>query len=264
MGRRRVFISHAFASVGQYAALLDRLSAHNYDVYNHSIPFWNPVDACGQELAAAIERKMRGCHVVLVLVTPGIHNSAWIEYEMRLAQAFGKRVIGVWPHGDKGQPIPQLLDQQLSRMVGWNGPALIKAIEGEHPADTRVFDIAEIEDKKRIVRYLVSGASIGVLVLIGTRDLWMQWLNRALKPKGISLRLEEVPDGPGVVGPALIGSAVGLVAAAFTGKPRENMAPMMLVGGAIGAGVGVVASYRLHVLRSSGAQVIDVAFEPEE
>ena len=129
MGRRRIFISHAFKHVADYAGLLDRLSAHECEFYNHSIPFWNPIDAQGQGLAQTIDRKLRGCDAVLVLVTPGIHNSAWIEYEMRLAQLYGKRVIGVWRHGEKGKvPIPASLDDQLYRMVGWNGPSLILSL----------------------------------------------------------------------------------------------------------------------------------------
>ena len=135
MGRRRIFISHAFEHVVDYAGLLGRFTAHGYEVYNHSIPFWNPVDAEGQELARVIDRKIRGCDTVLVLVTPGIHKSAWIEYEMQLAQHYGKRVIGVWRHGEKDSvPIPGLLDEQLYRMVGWNGPALIRAKPVQHSA----------------------------------------------------------------------------------------------------------------------------------
>lgn len=262
MGRRRIFISHAFEHVADYAGLLGRFDAHGYEVHNHSIPFWNPVDAQGRELAEVIDRKIRGCDAVLVLVTPGIHKSTWIQYEMQLAQFYGKRVIGVWRHGEKGSvPIPGLLDEQLYRMVGWNGPALMRAIEGDYPADSRVFDIAEVEDRKRLVRMLVSGVSIAALVLIGTRDVWMAWLNNALASRGVSLALEPVPDGPGIVGPAFVGALVGGLVAALTDRPNKNAASYMLAGGAIGAGFGVVSSYRLLVSRHAGAQVIDVTFE---
>ena len=265
MGRRRIFISHAFKHVADYAGLLGRFEAYGYDVYNHSIPFWSPVDAEGRELAEVIDRKIRGCDAVLALVTPDIHKSDWIEYEMQLAQRYGKRVIGVWRHGEMGSvPIPGLLDEQLYRMVGWNGPALIRAIEGDYPADTRVFDIAEEADRERLARLLVSGVSIAALVLIGTRNVWMGWLNKAMSSRGVSVSLEPVPDGPGVAGPAFLGTLLGGLLAVLTDRPDRNAAPFMLAGGAIGAGIGVVSSYRLHVSRRAATQVIDVAFESAE
>lgn len=265
MGRRRIFISHAFKHVADYASLLGRFDAYGYEVYNHSIPFWDPVDARGRELAQVIEQKIRGCDTVMVLVTQGIHNSEWIKYEMQLAKRYGKRVVGVWRHGEKGSiPIPDLLDEQLYRMVGWNGPALIRAIEGEYPPDVRVFDIAEVADRERLARMLVSGASLAALVLIGAKDVWMGWLNSALRPRGLSVVLEPLPTGPGVTGPALLGALLGGLLSAFTENPQKNATTFALAGGAIGAGIGVVSSYRLRITRSSATQVIDVTFEAAE
>ena len=264
VGRRRIFISHAFRRVGDYAALLNRLSVHNYDIYNHSIPYWNPADAEARELAEAIDRKMRGCDAVLVLVTPGIHKSTWIDYELKLARHYDKRVIGVWRHGEKTTvPIPEVLDKQVYRMVGWNGPVLIRAIEGDYPADTRVFDIAEVVDKERLARNLIAGASIGLLVLIGTRDTWMRWLNRRLASSGITLRLEPVPDGPGVAGPAIMGGLLGALLSALTKKPSTNVVAMTAAGAAVGGSIGLVTSYRMHITRSSTTRVIGVSFETD-
>ena len=261
--RRRIFISHAFRHVADYAGVLERLRAHNYDIYNHSIPFWNPVDAEGRELASVIAQKIRGCDVIIVLVTPGIQHSAWIKYELELARHYRKRVVGVWRHGEAQKvPLPEVLDEQVYRMVGWHGPALIRAIEGKYPADARVFDIAEVEDRERLVRNIVSGMSLGVLVLIGTRHAWIPWLDQQLARHGVRVQLEPIPNGPGVVGPSMFGAVLGAIASALTKDPESNFGPFVMAGAAIGASAGLVMSYRLTVDYGHRHQTIDVWFEP--
>jgi hypothetical protein len=64
-------------------------------------------------------------------VSPLTKQSPWVNWEIEYAAKLGKRIVGVWQHGDNECDIPDALKEYADAMVGWNGEAIIDAINGK-------------------------------------------------------------------------------------------------------------------------------------
>nr|VFJ88371.1 MAG: MTH538 TIR-like domain (DUF1863) [Candidatus Kentron sp. H]VFJ93530.1 MAG: MTH538 TIR-like domain (DUF1863) [Candidatus Kentron sp. H]VFJ94861.1 MAG: MTH538 TIR-like domain (DUF1863) [Candidatus Kentron sp. H] len=51
-----------------------------------------------------------------------------MNWEIEYAQKQGKRIVGVWAHGEKGCDIPEALDEYHDAIVGWTGNRLAPRI----------------------------------------------------------------------------------------------------------------------------------------
>jgi hypothetical protein len=64
-------------------------------------------------------------------VSPQTKNSDWVNWEIEYAAKQGKRIVGVWQHGDMSCDLPTALEEYADAVVGWNGDAIIDAINGK-------------------------------------------------------------------------------------------------------------------------------------
>lgn len=69
--------------------------------------------------------------VFICYVSPQTKNSAWVNWEIEYAAKQGKRIIGVWEHGEKECDLPTSLSEYADAIVGWNGDSIIDAINGK-------------------------------------------------------------------------------------------------------------------------------------
>jgi hypothetical protein len=68
----------------------------------------------------------------VVYVTPKTKDSRWVNWEIEYAAKLGKRIVGVWAHGENECDIPSALDKYADAVVGWNSDKIIEAINGEY------------------------------------------------------------------------------------------------------------------------------------
>lgn len=68
--------------------------------------------------------------VFVVLITPETSKSEWVTWEIECAERMGKRIVGVWDHGEAQCDIPPALDRYADAVVGWQGERVKDAIEG--------------------------------------------------------------------------------------------------------------------------------------
>jgi hypothetical protein len=68
--------------------------------------------------------------VFVVYVTPKTKDSAWVNWEIEYAQKQGKRIVGVWAHGDNNCELPDALKDYADAVVGWHGDSIVDAITG--------------------------------------------------------------------------------------------------------------------------------------
>ena len=68
-------------------------------------------------------------------VSPQTKNSEWGNWEIEYAAKQGKRIIGVWEHGEKECDLPAALKEYADSLVGWNGNAIIDAINGKDSSE---------------------------------------------------------------------------------------------------------------------------------
>ena len=130
---RNVFISHIHEDDAGLQKLKDLLKTKGMDIRDASIhtgKFNNAKDPDyikSQILAPAI--KWAGTFVVYV--SPGTKDSEWVDWEIEYAAKQGKRVVGIWAHGERDCDLPPALAEHADAMVGWNSDAIIDAIEGK-------------------------------------------------------------------------------------------------------------------------------------
>ena len=67
---------------------------------------------------------------LVVLVSPGTHESGWVNWEIERAANQGKRIVGVWDYGAKDCDVPEKLDEYANAVVGWQSDRVLDAIFG--------------------------------------------------------------------------------------------------------------------------------------
>lgn len=68
--------------------------------------------------------------VLVVYVTPKTKDSTWVDWEIEYAHKQGKRIVGVWGHGDNNCELPEALKNYADAVVGWQGDSIVDAITG--------------------------------------------------------------------------------------------------------------------------------------
>ena len=129
---KNVFISHRHEDDARLNDFKQLTKKHGMECRDYSITADNPNNAHNEEyikhqiLAPRIQES--GC--LMVYISDRTRHSEWVEWEINYAQKLGKRIVGVWAHGDRDCEIPQALDRHAHAIVGWNGESIIDALNG--------------------------------------------------------------------------------------------------------------------------------------
>ncbi|HRI92491.1 MAG TPA: TIR domain-containing protein [Accumulibacter sp.] len=130
--RRNVFISHIHEDDHRLAPLKDLLRDSGMEVRDGSIHSDKPNNAKSPDYIKSeiLSPRIEWASVLVVLITPDTKNSEWVSWEIECAERMGKRIVGVWDHGEALCDIPPALDQYADAIVGWQGERVKDAIEG--------------------------------------------------------------------------------------------------------------------------------------
>ena len=130
---KNVFVSHVHADDSGLQKLKDLLKPQGLEVRDSSIhtgKFNNAKDPDyikTQILAPAIN----WAGVFICYVSPQTKTSAWVNWEIEYAAKQGKRIVGIWAHGEKECDPPSALKEHADALVGWSGSAIVDAINGK-------------------------------------------------------------------------------------------------------------------------------------
>lgn len=260
MERHNLFVVHSWDEAGTYTRMNELLAGHDAGVANYSVPPWKAVPGPDDVVLASIDRRIQTASAVVVLNTPGLHRRPTSGYEMHRSVEMGKRIVVLQPHGAFDQSIPQVLDGNIYRVSSWRGDVLGRAIRGEYPYDGRVFDVAEVVDRRELVGGIAALVGIGSFLVIGATLSRRKELADELAAIGIRLDWtgSEVAS---VAGPALGGALVAGVLTALVTRDAKSAAMAAMAGGAAGAAYGLVGVYRSRLLGTQRLQVLTL--EPE-
>jgi hypothetical protein len=159
------------------------------------------------------------------------------------------------PRDDFHLPIPMAVDGNVYRVSSWRGDALGRAVRGEAPQESRVFDIAERRDRRDIVKMLAAGVTCASVVVIAASLHYLGQLARELEAEGI--RVEWTAEDTatvkrfGVAGAVVGGLAGGLYTGSLSGAVLGALA-----GGFAGAAVGTALVYQATVHGTRDLRVI--------
>ncbi len=131
-GRKHVFISHVHEDDHRLAPLKDLLNNAGMEVRDGSIHSEKPNNAKNPDYikSSILAPRIEWASVFVVLITPETRNSEWVAWEIECAERMGKRIIGVWDHGEAQCDLPPALDRYADAIVGWQGERVKDAIEG--------------------------------------------------------------------------------------------------------------------------------------
>lgn len=130
---KNVFISHRSSDVEELQKLKDLVAKQGYQLRDGSVGDAKENDAKNPEYIKSqiLAPGIQWAGTVIVLISDKTHMSDWVEWEIEYAAKEGKRIVGVYVQGATGVEIPENLDKYADAVVGWQGPAIIDAIEGK-------------------------------------------------------------------------------------------------------------------------------------
>ena len=132
--RRNVFISHIHEDDDGLKKLKSLLGRSGMEIRDSSINSDRPNNAKndGYIKSAILAPAINWAGTFICYISPQTKNSDWVNWEIEYAAKQGKRIVGIWEHGQNECEIPQALKEYADAVVGWNGDSIIKAINGEN------------------------------------------------------------------------------------------------------------------------------------
>ncbi|MDF3883640.1 TIR domain-containing protein [Cupriavidus basilensis] len=130
--RRNIFISHIHEDDHRLEPLKTLLSKSGMEVKDGSINSEKPNNANNPEYIKyqILAPRIQWASVLVVLITPDTKLSDYVQWEIEYAASLGKRIVGVWDHGEAECDMPEALDRYANAVVGWQGERVKDAIEG--------------------------------------------------------------------------------------------------------------------------------------
>jgi hypothetical protein len=129
---KQIFISHIHEDDHRLKPLKELLSAAGMEVRDGSINSEKPNEASNEQYIKSeiLTPRIAWASVLVVLISPETLNSKWVQWEIECAERLGKRIVGVWDHGESEGDMPEALDRLANAIVGWQGERVKDAIEG--------------------------------------------------------------------------------------------------------------------------------------
>lgn len=122
--KHNVFISHYFKDDDKVQAIKRRLIERNYDVRNFSVDSTKHKDGRTPS-KEVIQRYLKMCikasGTFVCLIGQNTYTRPWVDFEIQEAINQGKKIIGVYTHGNKDKvEIPEPLKKYGASVIGWN------------------------------------------------------------------------------------------------------------------------------------------------
>src|SRR5580704_8004705 len=122
--QRNIFISHYGKDDVHVQSLKERLSRQGYNVRNFSVDSTNHKD--GRKPSDAVVRRLLDMRIkwsstFICLIGAKTHTREWVNYEIRKAYLQGKRIVGIYTHGNKDSAeLPEAYKRYGTPPIGWN------------------------------------------------------------------------------------------------------------------------------------------------
>lgn len=135
--QHNIFISHYGKDDEHVQSLKNRLKERGYEVRNFSVDSTNhkggriPKKEVVERL---LKMRIKWSGTFICLIGPKTHTRDWVDFEINEAHLQGKRIIGVYTHGNmETAELPENLRKYASNIIGWNSvDKLGELIAGEN------------------------------------------------------------------------------------------------------------------------------------
>ncbi|MDO5980899.1 TIR domain-containing protein [Flavivirga spongiicola] len=118
-----VFISHHGKDDDKVQALKQRLNDRGYTIRNYSVDSTKHKDG-RRPSDAVIQRHLRRqitwAGTFICLIGKDTHKRKWVNYEIRKAYLQGKKIVGIFTHGNNNVELPEAFKKYGGPTMGWN------------------------------------------------------------------------------------------------------------------------------------------------
>ena len=130
---RNVFVSHIHEDEAHIDKLKDLLSERGLEVRNSSITSERPNEARDPDYVKhqILAPQIDWAGVLVVLISPGMRDSQYVDFEIEYANRHDKRVVGIWTHGAADSDVPEGLRKYADKVVAWRAEGIKDAICGD-------------------------------------------------------------------------------------------------------------------------------------
>ena len=120
---KNIFISHIHEDDHRLDPLKTLLGASGMNVRDGSVNSDKPNEASNEQYIKSeiLTPRIAWASVLVVLITPETQGSKWVTWEIECAEKLGKRIVGVWDHGNSECEVPEALNRLADAIVGWQG-----------------------------------------------------------------------------------------------------------------------------------------------
>ncbi|MBE0392485.1 TIR domain-containing protein [Flavobacterium sp. PL002] len=154
--KKNIFISHYGKDDAHVQSLKKRLNDQGYSVRNFSVDSTNhkdgrrPTDAVIKRL---LDIRIKSSSTFICLLGSDTHTRKWVNYEIRKAFLEGKKIIGIYTHGNKDKvELPEAFKKYGTSTLGWNSIDAIGEIISGKKSNFEKPDGSKANNMYQIVR----------------------------------------------------------------------------------------------------------------
>ncbi len=124
MKKKNVFISHYWKDDAHVQQLKKRLIDAGYDIRNYSVDSTKHRKRkrpSVEVIKRFLRRQVSWSSTVICLIGPKTHLRDWVNYEIKQAHLQGKKIVGIYTHGNKeNAEVPENMQKYGGPLIGWN------------------------------------------------------------------------------------------------------------------------------------------------
>lgn len=131
-----VFISHYGKDDDKVQRLKERFAEKNYNVRNYSVDSTKHTEKkrpSDKVIERFLRKQISWSGSLICLIGEKTHTRKWVDYEIEAAHKQGKKIIGIYTHGNnETAELPANLKKYGGSVLGWNSlDRLIDIINGQ-------------------------------------------------------------------------------------------------------------------------------------
>ena len=127
-GPIRLFVAHTFAEHEDFYKVIEYIESKDSFLYVNSASLAKPAGTGPDALQEELRKQIALAEVIIVPVNIYKSNPELIDYELRVAQNFGTKVMGVRPFGVDAE-LPKALRDCCAEIVEWESRRMIATIK---------------------------------------------------------------------------------------------------------------------------------------
>jgi hypothetical protein len=131
-----VFISHYGKDDDKVQRLKERFSEKGYNIRNYSVDSTKHKEEKRprkEVIERFLRRQISWSGALICLIGEKTHTRGWVNYEIKEAHKQGKKIIGIYTHGNNDSAeLPEAFKKYGGATIGWNSlDKLIDIINGK-------------------------------------------------------------------------------------------------------------------------------------